>query len=189
MQLGEATVENITRKLPNWQLELTNLCGRAYDGANAGATKGAAAHILQQYSKALFTLCADHMLNLCMVKCFSVLKVSNATELPDSSVCFFDNLPKRQNFSFWSILEVKWRKGESYFFCFAFILKVGVVDLIAISLCLAITYLSNQVFPQKNLKFLLSALNNWCLLISKFLFSHYWSVLLSFNFSFLPPDF
>lgn len=107
MQLGEATVENITRNLPNWQLELTNLCGRAYDGANAGATKGAAAHILQQYSKALFTYCADHMLNLCVVKCSSVLKVSNATDLPDSIVCFFDNLPKRQNFWHRLFLKVK----------------------------------------------------------------------------------
>ena len=80
-------------------LELTDLRGQAYDGAGAmaGATNGAAARIQQQYPKALFTHCAAHRLNLCVVKCCSVLEVSNAMDLADSIVRFFDNSPKRQN--------------------------------------------------------------------------------------------
>jgi len=39
---GNAIAENSTSNLGSWQLELTNMCGQAYDGAGAmsGATKG-----------------------------------------------------------------------------------------------------------------------------------------------------
>ena len=59
--------------LCNWQLELNNLQGLAYEGAGAmaGSTKGAAVRILQQlYPEVLFMHCTAHKLNLCLqVKC------------------------------------------------------------------------------------------------------------------------
>ena len=41
----------------------------AYDGAGsmAGATKGVAARISQQYPKACYVHCASHVLNICIV--------------------------------------------------------------------------------------------------------------------------
>ena len=93
---GEAIAGNILSNLRNWKLDPNDLRGQAYDGAGAmaGATKGAAARILQQYPKALFMHCAAHKLNLCVVKCCSILEVSNAMEFADSIVRFFDNSPK-----------------------------------------------------------------------------------------------
>ena len=98
--LARQLQKNIISNHRNWQLDLDNLRGQAYDGAGAraGATKGAAARILQLYPKALFTHCAAHKLILCVVKCCSVLEVSNAMEFADSIVRFFDNSPKRQSF-------------------------------------------------------------------------------------------
>ena len=48
--------------------------GQAYDGAGAmaGKVRGAAAIIASEYPKVLFTHCAAHRLNLCVVKCCSI---------------------------------------------------------------------------------------------------------------------
>ena len=97
---GKAIAENITSNLGSWQLELTNMCGQAYDGAGAmsGATKGVAARILEKCPKAQFTHCAAHRLNLCVVKCCTIHEVSNAMDCADGGVWFFNNSRKRQLF-------------------------------------------------------------------------------------------
>ena len=68
---GEAIASYILTQLSKWQLPPQFLRGQAYDGAGAmaGRSKGAAACITSLHPKALYTHCAAHRLNLCVVKC------------------------------------------------------------------------------------------------------------------------
>ena len=95
---GMAIADNILSKLTEWQLQPQLLCGQAYDGAGAmvGKFKGVAARIYSQYPKALYTHCASHRLNLCVVKCCSIREVSNMMQTADKISRFFNNSPKRQ---------------------------------------------------------------------------------------------
>ena len=95
---GEAIADDILSKLAEWQLQPQLLCGQAYDGAGAmsGKSKGAASRILSKYPKALYTHCAAHRLNLCVMKCCSIMEVSNMMQTADTISRFFSNLPKRQ---------------------------------------------------------------------------------------------
>ena len=94
----EAIADNILLQLNAWQLPATSLRGQAYDGAGSmsGHTKGAAARISAMYPKALYTHCASHRLNLCIVKSCSNREVTNMMEVVDSISHFFNNSPKRQ---------------------------------------------------------------------------------------------
>ena len=71
---GEAIASKILQHLDTWQLHASQLRGQTYDGASAmaGKGKGAATRILEVYPKALYTHCAAHVLNLCIVKCCSI---------------------------------------------------------------------------------------------------------------------
>ena len=73
---GEAIADDILSKLAEWQLHPQLLCGQAYDGAGgmSGKSKGAASCILSKYPKALYTHCAAHRLNLCVMKCCSIME-------------------------------------------------------------------------------------------------------------------
>ena len=95
---GIAIAEGILSKLTEWQLQLQFLCGQAYDGAGAmaGKSKGVAARIHSQYRKALYTHCASHRLNFCVMKCCSIREVSNMMQIADKISRFFNNSPKRQ---------------------------------------------------------------------------------------------
>ena len=90
--------DDILSKFAEWQLQPQLLCGQAYDGAGAmaGKSKGVAARIYSQYPKALYTHCASHRLNLCVMKCCSVREVSNMMQTADKISRFFNNSPKRQ---------------------------------------------------------------------------------------------
>ena len=92
---GQAIADDILENLEEWQLPLHCLCGQAYDGAGAmaGKSKGAAACII---SKALYTHCASHRLNLCVVKCCSIWEISNMMQSADKIARIFNNSPKRQ---------------------------------------------------------------------------------------------
>ena len=92
---GRAIADNILLKLSQWQLELEHLRGQAYDGAGAmaGKSKGAASCIITQQPKALYTHCASHRLNLCVVKCCSIREISNMMESADKISRFFNNSP------------------------------------------------------------------------------------------------
>ncbi len=76
---GEAIANDIITQLTNWQLDPQLLRGQAFDGAGAmaGRSKGASSRILSEYPKALYTHCAAHRLNLCVVKCCSLREVSS----------------------------------------------------------------------------------------------------------------
>ena len=95
---GEAITKGILEQLVNWQLEPRFLRGQAYDGAGAmaGQTKGTAARIQSLYPKAVYTHCAAHRLNLCVVKCCSIREVNNMMQTADKVACFFKYSPKRQ---------------------------------------------------------------------------------------------
>ena len=95
---GQAIANDILLKLEKWQLQLQFLCGQAYDGAGAmaGKSKGAAACITAKQPKALYTHCASHRLNLCVVKCCSIREISNMMQSADKISRFFSNSPKRQ---------------------------------------------------------------------------------------------
>ena len=76
---GEAIDSYIFDNLELWNLDPNLIRGQAYDGAGAmaGQSKGAAACIKSKYSRAIYTHCASHRLNLCVVKCCSICGVSN----------------------------------------------------------------------------------------------------------------
>ena len=95
---GENIADDIIDKLVEWQIHPHLLRGQAYDGAGAmaGKSKGVAARIVIKYPKALYTHCASHRLNLCVVKCCSLREITNMMEIADSVSRFFTNSPKRQ---------------------------------------------------------------------------------------------
>ena len=95
---GEAIADQLLHHLRNWQLSGLQLCGQMYDGAGAmaGKTRGAAARITQQFPRAVYTHCAAHHLNLCVVKSCSIPEVQRAMDTADSVSQFFSNSPKRQ---------------------------------------------------------------------------------------------
>ena len=95
---GQAIADDILEKLEEWQLPLHCLCGKGYDGAGAmaGKSNGAAACIISKHPKALYTHCASHRLNLCVVKCCSIREISNMMQSAEKIARFFNNSPKRQ---------------------------------------------------------------------------------------------
>ena len=97
---GMAIANDILSKLAEWQLQPQFLCGQAYDGAGAmaGKSKGVATRIHSQYPRAIYTHCASHRLNLCVMKCCSIREVSNMMQTADKISRFFNNSPKRQMF-------------------------------------------------------------------------------------------
>ena len=62
----------------------------------AGQTKGTAARIQSLYPKAVYTHCAAHRLNLCVVKCCSIREVNNMMKTADKVARFFKYSLKRQ---------------------------------------------------------------------------------------------
>ena len=92
---GEAIAGDILAQLTEWQLDPQFLRGLAFDGAGAmaGRSKGAAARITSLYPKAVYTHCAAHRLNLCVVKCCDIREVSNMMQTADAVARFFKNLP------------------------------------------------------------------------------------------------
>ena len=58
--------------------------------------KGIAARITSLYPKALYTHCAAHRLNRCVVKCCDIWVVSNMMQTANAVARFFSNSPKRQ---------------------------------------------------------------------------------------------
>ena len=95
---GSAIADHILRLLDEWQLSASNIRGQTYDGAGAmaGKSRGAAARIQEAFPKAMYTHCAAHALNLCVVKCCSVAEIRNMMDTAESICRFFSNSPKRQ---------------------------------------------------------------------------------------------
>ena len=87
---GEAIAGDILEQLANWQLDPRHLRGQAYDGAGAmaGRVRGTAARILSIYPKAVYTHCAAHGLNLCIVKSCNICEVNNMMQTADTIAHF-----------------------------------------------------------------------------------------------------
>lgn len=83
---GNTIADHILCLLANWQLSASNFRGQTYDGAGAmaGKSRGAAAHIQEAFPKAIYTHCAVHALNLCVVKCCSVAEIRNRMDTAES---------------------------------------------------------------------------------------------------------
>ena len=62
----------------------------------AGRVKGAASRITAKYPKAIYTHCASHRVNLCVVKCCHSSEVNNVMQVADKIARFFSKSPKRQ---------------------------------------------------------------------------------------------
>ena len=95
----EALAKDILGKLKkDWQLNMQMFCGQGYDGAGvmAGKQKGVAARIMNKYPKALYTHCASHVLNLCIVEATNIADVRNMMNIASCVARFFNNSPKRQ---------------------------------------------------------------------------------------------
>ena len=95
---GKAIADRILQLFSNWQLSGSYLVAQTYDdaGAMAGKNKGAAARIQEIFPKAVYTHCAAHALNLCVMKCCSIAEIRNTMDTADSVCRFFSNSPKRQ---------------------------------------------------------------------------------------------
>ena len=95
---GQAIADRLLGLLQLWRLPTSQLIGQTYDGAAAmaGKNKGAAARITEIHPKAIYTHCAAHALNLCVVKCCSISEIRNTMDVADSVCRFFNNSPKRQ---------------------------------------------------------------------------------------------
>ena len=64
----------------------------------SGKSKGAAAiiHVASRHPRTIYTHCAAHRLNHCVVECCSLREVNNMKQTADSVARFFNNSPKRQ---------------------------------------------------------------------------------------------
>ena len=96
---GETLTHTILNKIQDeWGLDMDNCRGQTYDGTGvmAGKRKGVSTRILNLHPKAIYTHCASHILNLCVVKSLNLQIVKNMMGLADSISRFFKNSPKRQ---------------------------------------------------------------------------------------------
>ena len=90
--------DKITTFLEALGLDLSNLCGQAYDGASnmAGSINGTAAIITAQYPLAIYWHCASHCLNLTVVKSLELTSVRNMMGIVGRVYHFFAAHPKCQ---------------------------------------------------------------------------------------------
>ena len=95
---GEAIAERLLALLDRWKLSASQMVGQTYGGAGAkaGKHKGAAVRIMEKYSRAVYSHCAAHALNLCIVKCCGLPEIRNTMDLADSIYRFFYFSPKKQ---------------------------------------------------------------------------------------------
>ena len=95
---GEALSESILKKIDSLGLDIKNCRGQCYDGAGsvAGARNGCSAHILRKNSKAVYTHCFSHRLNLSVSKSTKIVSVSNMMEKIKAISDFFRNSEQRQ---------------------------------------------------------------------------------------------
>lgn len=95
---GEVLADRILQHLHTWHLPGSQVPGQTYDGAGAmaGKRRGLAARIMERHPLTIYTHCAAHVLNLCIVKCCSIPEIRNTMDIADSVCRFFAHPPKRQ---------------------------------------------------------------------------------------------
>ena len=96
---GRALADKILSTLHEFSLDVTLMRGQEYVGAGnmAGKNNGTAALIQRQYPLPVYTHCATHVLNLCIVKAMSVIPVQNMMGTLNEVYLFFNASPKRQH--------------------------------------------------------------------------------------------
>ena len=95
---GSALSEKILFTLKELKLDARMMRGQGYDGAGnmAGKNKGTAALIQKQYPLAVYTHCASHVLNLCIMEAMSIVFVRNMMSTLKEVYLFFHSSAKRQ---------------------------------------------------------------------------------------------
>ena len=96
---GKALATKIVNCITNeLKLDVQNCRGQCYDGAGnmAGKYAGVAARIAEINSKALYTHCFSHRLNLCVASSCSIQKVKNAMEKMRQVANLFTYSTKKQ---------------------------------------------------------------------------------------------
>ncbi|KAF5281756.1 hypothetical protein FQR65_LT14551 [Abscondita terminalis] len=107
---GKSLSDVIINKLSTLGLSLSNLRGQGYDGAAnmSGCFNGVQSHILSLQSKALYTHCSSHCLNLAICKASSVTSIKNAIGVIQSVTTFCRESPKRIELFEEKICMTKW---------------------------------------------------------------------------------
>ena len=101
---GKDLYNEVTEALTSFGLDLQNCCGQGYDGDGAvsGHFNGLSALILRENSKALYTHCASHRLNLVIGTSCKISTVHNLMDVIKDISYFFNFSPIRaehlQNF-------------------------------------------------------------------------------------------
>ena len=94
---GKDLYNEVTETLSSFGLDLQNCCGQGYDGAGAvyGHVDGISALMLRENSKALYTHCASHRLNLVIGTSCKISSVRNLMEVIKDISYFFNFSPIR----------------------------------------------------------------------------------------------
>ena len=96
---GKDLSNEVTEALSSFGLDLQNCCGQGYDGAGAVSrhVNGFSALILRENSKALYTHCASHRLNLVIGTSCKISSVRNLMDVIRTSHIFLIFLLFEQN--------------------------------------------------------------------------------------------
>ena len=96
---SEALAKEITEGVEAIDQDMRDCRGQGYDGAGdmAGRCAGAAARILLNYPRALYTHCSSHRLNLSIAASCKVQMIKNMMDNVRIISDFFNNSPKRQS--------------------------------------------------------------------------------------------
>jgi len=95
---GQDIAPTIEKVIKNCHLDPTRIRGQAYDGVSSmsGKYKGCAAILERKYPKAKHTHWCSHVLNLAVVKAYSLIQVQHFFEVTTKVYKFFGNHPKCQ---------------------------------------------------------------------------------------------
>ena len=104
---GHAIADKIKFTLEKLTLDLNDLRGQRYDGADnmSGKYRGAAAIIQHDYTKVLYVHCVSHVLNLCVVAACVIQAIRNMYGVMEE-FCLFFNYSPNGNKSYKSISEI-----------------------------------------------------------------------------------
>ena len=109
-----ALAEKIKSALQDkYGLDMLNLRGQCYDGAGnmSGVRNGLAAHVTKEFSKAVYTWCSSHKLNLCVVKSCDITEVRTMIDKATEVAIFFSYSPQRQR-AFEEQIEIYCKENE-----------------------------------------------------------------------------
>ena len=105
---GQGIAKQILSILAEIGLDIDCMVGQGYDGAAAmsGIKNGVQKHVRDVCSSAVYTHCAAHSLNLCLLKAAEIPEIQKAVTLMYDIAAFFKDSSKRQK-----VLELRSTKN------------------------------------------------------------------------------